>query len=50
MATTKKGKTTASSTKRRIGKPPTLAERITDTSTDSMTNIRFIPKKSTVKK
>lgn len=33
------------STKTKAGKAPSLAEKITDNSTGSSTNIRFIPKK-----
>ena len=45
----KKGNTTAKKKRTIVGKPPTLAERITDTSVGGMKDIRFIPKK-TVKK
>ena len=31
--------------KGKLGKAPTLAEKITDNSTGAMTNIRFTPKK-----
>lgn len=44
-----KKKAPTTSKKRTVGKPPTLAERITDFSTDGMTNIRYIPKKKTGK-
>ena len=34
---------------RRVEKPPTLEEKITDFSTGAMRNIRFVPKKKTGK-
>ncbi len=43
-------KATTSKKKKSTAKPPTLAERITDTSTGGMKDIKFVPKKGTGKK